>query len=408
MAMVASRAMDAPFVRPQAAELLRRLKEPRRFIQSISGARQVGKTTLALQVARRSKLPCHFASADEPTLRAGAGWIASQWEEARRLAGTAGNRGALLMLDEVQKIPRWSETVKGLWDEDTRTRRKVKAVLLGSAPLLIGRGLTESLAGRFETLHLPHWSFTEMWQAFGWDWKRYLFYGGYPGAASFIRNPARWSRYIKDSLIETTVSRDVLLLSRVDKPALLRQLFEISCAYSGQILSYRKLAGQLHDKGNITTLAHYLDLLAGAGTLAGLQKYTGSAVARRRSMPKLQVFNTALITAQSGMTMREMFADEPLLGRLTESAVGAHLLNAAAGGECELFYWRHHNHEVDFVLRKGKKLVAIEVKSGKAPETFPGLDVFAKAFKPTRRLLVGKGGIAVEKFLSTPVTWWLK
>ncbi|MDD9856641.1 MAG: DUF4143 domain-containing protein, partial [Gammaproteobacteria bacterium] len=189
---------------------------------------------------------------------------------------------------------------------------------------------------------------------------------------------------------------------------LLRQLFEIGCAYSGQILSYRKLAGQLNDQGNITTLAHYLDLLAGAGALAGLQKYTGGAVARRRSIPKIQVFNTALITAQSGMTMREVFADGAALGRLTESAVGAHLLNAAAGGECELFYWRHHNHEVDFVLRKGRKLVAIEVKSGKAPGAFPGLDVFARTFKPARSLLVGKGGVSVETFLSTPAARWLK
>ena len=400
--------MTTQFIRPQASELVRRLKEPRRLIQSISGARQVGKTTLALQVAERSKLPCHFASADEPTLRAGNGWIASQWEEARHLAGTSKRKGALLILDEVQKIPHWSAAVKSLWDEDTRNQRPVKVVLLGSAPLLIGRGLTESLAGRFETLHLPHWSFPEMRRAFGWNLEQYLFYGAYPGAAPLIKDPARWSRYIKDSLIETTVSRDVLLLSRVDKPALLRQLFELGCAYSGQILSYRKMAVQLQDKGNITTLAHYLDLLAGAGTLAGLQKYTGSAVASRRSIPKIQVFNTALITAQSGMNSKETFADKTLLGRLTESAVGAHLLNAAVSGECELFYWRHNNCEVDFVLRKGKKLVAIEVKSGKIPAMFPGLDAFAEAFHPTKCLIVGEGGISVEKFLSTPVTWWLK
>ena len=400
--------MATEFIRPQVRELVRRLKEPRRLIQSISGARQVGKTTLALQVAERSSLPCHFASADEPTLQAGNGWIVSQWEEARRLAGTSKRKGTLLILDEVQKISQWSETVKGLWDEDTRDKRQVKVVLLGSAPLLIGRGLTESLAGRFETLHLPHWSFTEMRQAFGWNLQQYLFYGAYPGAAPLIKNPARWSRYIKDSLIETTVSRDVLLLSRVDKPALLRQLFELGCAYSGQILSYRKMAGQLQDQGNITTLAHYLDLLAGAGTLAGLQKYTGSKVASRRSIPKIQVFNTALITAQSGLTSKEMFADKQLLGRLTESAVGAHLLNASVSGECELFYWRHNNREVDFVLRKGRKLVAIEVKSGKMPVSFPGLDAFAEVFHPTRRLIVGEGGISVGKFLSTQVSWWLK
>ncbi len=395
------------FIRPQAKELLRRLKEPRKFIQSISGARQVGKTTLALQVAKRSGLSFHFASADEPTLRAGNGWIVSQWEQARHLAKSSRKKEVLLILDEVQKIPQWSATVKGLWDEDTRDKVSVKVALLGSAPLLIGRGLTESLAGRFETLHLPHWSFPEMKRAFGWNLKQYLFYGAYPGAASFIKQPMRWSRYIKDSLMETTISRDVLLLSRVDKPVLLRRLFEMGCAYSGQILSYRKIAGQLQDEGNITTLAHYLDLLEGAGALAGLQKYSGSAVASRRSIPKLQVFNTALINAQSGMTLKETFEDGRALGRLTESAVGAHLLNAAVCGECELFYWRDGNCEVDFVVRKGKKLAAIEVKSGGMPASFPGLDAFSKAFRGTKSLIVGTGGVSVESFLSKPVGYWI-
>lgn len=389
-------------------ELVRRLKEPRRFIQSLSGARQVGKTTLALQAAERSRLPYHFASADEPTLRAGEGWIFSQWEEARRLAEKSRRKGALLLLDEVQKIPQWSVTVKGLWDEDTRKKRLLKVVLLGSAPLLMGRGLAESLAGRFETMHLPHWSFPEMKRAFGWNLQQYLFYGAYPGAAPLIKKPMRWSRYIKDSLIETTISRDVLLLSRVDKPALLRRLFETGCSYSGQILSYRKIAGQLNDKGNVTTLAHYLDLLKGTGTLAGLQKYTGSIAASRRSIPKIQVFNTALISAQSGITRREAFADKQALGRLIESAVGAHLLNSAASGACELFYWRNNNHEVDFVLRKGRKLAAIEVKSGRTPASFPGLDAFNQTFRPSKVLVVGADGIPLERFLSTPVERWTK
>ena len=395
------------FIRPQAKELTRRLKEPRRFIQAISGARQVGKTSLALQVAERSNLPRHFASADEPTLRAGDGWITSQWEEARYLADGAGKKGALLILDEVQKMPQWSETVKGLWDEDTRRKRPVKVLLLGSAPLLIGQGLAESLAGRFETLHLPHWSFAEMHAAFGWNLEQYLFYGAYPGAAALVKQPARWARYIKDSLIETTISRDVLLLSRVDKPALLRRLFEMGCFYSGQILSYRKIAGQLQDAGNVTTLAHYLDLLAGVGALTGLQKYASSRVASRRSIPKLQVFNTALITAQSGMTRREMLQDKQWMGRLTESVVGAHLLNATVGGECELFYWRDNNREVDFVLRRGGKLAAIEVKSGKAPVAFPGLEAFSDKLKSVKSLIVGTGGVSLERFLSTPVEYWV-
>ena len=395
-----------PFIRPQASELARRLKEPRRFMQVVSGARQVGKTTLALQVAERSKLPYHVASADEPTLR-GTGWIESQWEEARLLADRSKRKGALLVLDEVHKVPHWAETVKHLWDEDTRKKTLVKTVLLGSAPLLIGRGLTESLAGRFETLPIPHWSFPEMQTAFGWDLKQYLFYGAYPGAAPLIKQPFRWSRYIMDALVETTVARDVLLLSRVDKPALLRRLFELGCAYSGQILSYTKMTGQLQDAGNTTTLAHYLDLLAGAGVLTGLPKYAGDTARRRGSSPKFQVFNTALITAQSGMTQEEAFADREFWGRLTESAVGAHLLNASVGGVCELFYWRERNREVDFVVRRGRKLVAIEVKSGRTTPSLPGMESFAKLFKPDRLLIVGPGGISLERFLAKPVGYWI-
>jgi len=395
------------YLRPQGAELARRLAEPRRFLQVIAGARQVGKTTLANQVAAQVGLPHHYASADEPTLR-GAEWIDQQWDAARLLAAEAGTQGALLVLDEVQKVPRWSESVKRLWDADTRARRPLKVVLLGSAPLLVQQGLTESLAGRFEILHLPHWTFAEMRDAFGWNLDRFLFYGAYPGAAPLVDQPARWSRYIRDALIETTIARDVLLLSRVDKPALLRRLFELGCGYSGQILSYTKMLGQLHDAGNTTTLAHYLDLLAGAGMVTGLQKYTGSALRRRGSSPKLQVLNTALMTAQSGLSLAETRGDRQLWGRLVESAVGAHLANAAAGGTCDLFYWRERNREVDFVVRAGKRLVAIEVKSGRARDTLPGMAAFDEAFRPMRKLLVGGDGIPVDEFLSQPVAHWMQ
>src|SRR5665647_1714966 len=229
------------------------------------------------QVADGLGVPVRYASADEPTLQ-GAAWISQQWAAAR---ASASPDGGVLVLDEVQKVPAWSETVKRLWDEDSRTGAPLKVVVLGSAPLLIARGLTESLAGRFEVLHLPHWSFPEMQEAFGFSLDDYLYFGGYPGAASLIGSPARWRRYVLDSLIETTISRDVLLLTRVDKPALLRRLFDLSCQYSGQILSYTKMLGQLQDAGNTTTLAHYLDLLTGAGMVTGLSKYSGSVVRRR-------------------------------------------------------------------------------------------------------------------------------
>jgi predicted AAA+ superfamily ATPase len=394
----------APFQRPQSVVLAARLAEPRRFIQVVAGPRQVGKFTLVQQVTEGLAIPVRQASADEPTLR-GAEWIAQQWDVARLSIADA--RGALLVLDEIQKIPGWSETVKRLWDEDTRARRRLKVVLLGSSPLLIARGLTESLAGRFEVLPLSHWSFAEMHAAFGWSLDEYVFHGGYPGAAPLIGEPARWTRYVLDSLIETSISRDVLLLTRVDKPALLRRLFELACRYSGQVLSYTKMLGQLQDAGNATTLAHYLDLLAGAGMVCGVPKYAGDVARSRGSSPKLQVLNTALMTATCGYTQADARGDGEFWGRLVESAVGAHLANAALRGECTLHYWRERNQEVDFVVQAGRKLTAIEVKSGRAPRAHAGTAAFAKAFKPGRTLLVGGDGLALDEFLMRPAAHWV-
>ena len=396
-----------PFSRPYAAILARRLAEPRRFIHAVAGPRQVGKTTLVQQVTSAGRFPTRYASADEPTLR-GPGWLEQQWEAARLEARDAGRRGGVLVLDEIQKVPGWSESVKRLWDEDTRARLALKVIVLGSAPLLVQRGLSESLAGRFEVLHLPHWSLAEMREAFGWSLDQYLFHGGYPGAAPLIGEPARWARYVLDALVETTIARDVLLLSRVDKPALLRRLFHLGCSYSGQILSYTKMLGQLQEAGNTTTLAHYLDLLAAAGMLTGLQKYAGAVVRQRGSSPKLQVLNTALMTAHTGLRLEEARADRQFWGRLVESAVGAHLANAAAAGVCGLFYWREGNREVDFVTRAGRTVTAIEVKSGRSRDAQPGLAAFAEAHGRARTLLVGGDGIAIGEFLALPVEHWVR
>lgn len=270
----------------------------------MAGARQVGKTTMVNQVLERFGQPFQFASADEPTLGA-TSWLSAQWERARLALSVAGSSGVVLALDEIQKIPGWAETVKRHWDEDTRAKRPLKVVLLGSAPLLVPQGIHESLSGRFEQLHLSHWSYAEMREAFDFTLDQYLYFGGYPGAASLAADPIRWRRYLLDSLIETTLSRDVLLMTRVDKPALLRRLFELGCRYSGQVLSYTKILGQLQDAGNTTTLAHYLDLLEGAGMLTGLQKYAGNAVRQRGSIPKFQVLNTAFMTSLSGLSPAE-------------------------------------------------------------------------------------------------------
>lgn len=355
------------------------------------------------QVTSRLQRPVRFVSADEPTLRDGA-WLRQQWEAARLETGAD---GGLLAVDEVQKVEQWSETVKHLWDQDTRERRPLQVVLLGLAPLMIQCGLTESLAGRFESVRLPHWSLDEMRSAFNFSLDDYLYFGGYPGAAPLVAEPTRWRRYVLDSLVETSIARDVLLLTRVDKPALLRRLFELGCHYSGQVLSYTKMLGQLQDAGNTTTLAHYLDLLAAAGMLTGLQKFAGQAVRQRASSPKLQVLNTALMTAMEGLSPEEARADRSFYGRLVESAVGAHLANAAQRGACELFYWREKNREVDFVVRAGKRLLAIEVKSGRRRDALPSMAAFVDAFQPDRTLLVGGDGIELGHFLSRPIEGWL-
>jgi predicted AAA+ superfamily ATPase len=392
--------------RPFAEILAGRLSEPRRFIQVVAGARQVGKTTLVDQVLGDLPGEAVYVSADQPTLR-DAAWLAAQWERARSIARDAGEAGPVLAIDEIQKVPDWSETVKRLWDEDGRAGIRLKVVLLGSSPLLVQRGLSESLAGRFEILHLPHWSLAEMREAFGFSLDDYLVFGGYPGAAPLIRDPERWRRYLLDSLIETSISRDVLLMTRVDKPALLRQLFELGCRYSGQVLSYTKMLGQLQDAGNTTTLAHYITLLEGAGMLTGLTKFAGQAVRRRGSSPKLQVFDTALMTALADVPPDQVLSDPSWRGLVVESAIGSHLVNAAARRLIDLYYWRDGDREVDFVVRAGRDLVAIEVKSGSRVGRRSGLAAFSDAFGAARPLLVGGDGIPVDEFLMTPVGRWV-
>jgi len=394
------------FKRSVFSDLFERITAPSKFIQVLAGPRQVGKTTLAKQLMEAVNIPTHYASADEPALKNNS-WLEEQWETARfKTRNNSGNSEVLLVLDEIQKLPGWSETVKRLWDEDTFNNSQLKVILLGSSPLLIKSGLTESLTGRFELVPVTHWSYSEMKEAFGWDFEKYVCFGGYPGAASLIDDIDRWRHYIKESLIETSISRDILLMTRVDKPALLRRMFELGCTYSGQILSYQKMTGQLQDAGNTTTLAHYLDLLASAGFVAGLQKYAGKKLRMRNSSPKLQVFNTALMTAQANMVFEDLVRNRELWGRWVESAIGAHLLNQSIGRDIQLYYWSKSNLEVDFVLVKGSKVTAVEVKSGASRVNIPGIDSFSREFEVTRKLLVGAQGIPLTEFLTVPVGDW--
>ena len=393
--------------RPIYNEILKRIKEKRHFIQVLAGPRQVGKTTLARQVMEDCGLPVHYASADEPTLQ-DRSWLNQQWDIARLNISEGENASALLIVDEVQKVSGCSETVKRLWDEDTANKTNLKVILSGSSPLLMQKGLTESLAGRFETIPVMHWTFSEMQECFDITLEQYIYFGGYPGAVELIGNQQRWTKYILDSLIETTISRDILLMTRVDKPSLLRRLFHLGCEYSGQILSYQKMVGQLQDAGNTTTLAHYLELLSGAGLLTGLEKYSGKKHRKRSSSPKLLSMNTALVSALSGISYKEAITDRQHWGWLTESAVGAHMVNDAKGKGINIYYWLNRNREVDFVLEFGKTVVAIEVKSSKKEYALKGMEEFCKAFDVKRQLLVGGQGIPIDEFLACPVEKWVK
>ena len=412
------------FQRAQVATLVRRLSDAPAFIQALFGPRQTGKTTIVRQTLAHIDRESRYLAVDEPD-PAGLGdppyavdlrvrpepdardtrWIVGQWEEARRTAERSG-RGAVLVFDEIQKIRRWSEAVKGLWDADRASDCPLHVVILGSAPMLMQAGLSESLAGRFERIPVTHWSFAEMSAAFGVSLPEYLYFGGYPRGAALRRNPDQWRDYILRAVVEPHLERDVLSMTRVDKPALLKRLFELGAEWSGQILAYNKMLGQLQDAGNTTTLARYLDLLAAAGLLAGLPKYAGRAHRRRGSSPKLQVLNTALMTAGSGYSFDEALADRTFRGRLTESAVGAHLFNTAST-VTRLHYWRDDADEVDFVLQRGPRLAAIEVKSGPRRVDRRGMDAFTASFRPDRTLLVGEGGIPVNEFLAAPADSWL-
>ncbi len=386
------------YKRPQFNDILSRINEDRHHIQVIMGPRQVGKSTLIAQVLELIEIPYESVSTDDVPM-ADASWLANIWEAQRMKMANKGEIKRLLVVDEVQKINNWSETVKAEWDRDTREKRNLIVVLLGSSRMLIQKGLTESLMGRFELIRVPHWTFAEMRDCFDWTLQQYVFFGGYPGAAKYIADENRWRDYVRDSLVEPTISRDVLLDNRIQKPQLFRQLFEIGSAYSGEELSLRKIAAQLQDAGNVTTLAGYLHLLDECGLLCGLQKYAQDTARKYNSVPKFQVQNNALRSAYTMESFQSVIEDPKVWGRCVESAVGAHLVSQSALHYYKVFYWRENNDEVDYVLVNGRKVVAIEVKSGRR-QMNKGLVTFQHRFNPHRSLVVGSGGLSLEEFLT--------
>lgn len=408
------------YQREHVGVLLERLKKPPICLILVSGPRQTGKTTLVRQAMSRLDREHQYLAVDSPGPEAlpfaagetvdlagapGRDWLIRAWRRARREADRSA-RGFVLVLDEIQGIPQWSSTVKGLWDEDRMNDCPLHVVILGSAPLLMQQGLTEGLTGRFVPLHVGHWSFREMRDAFGFDLARYVYFGGYPGSVPHLDNHDRWREYIRASVIEPHLEKDIFMVTRVDKPALFRQLFELGCDCSGQILSYNKLRGQLDGAGSTDTIAHYLGLMSRSGLLASLRNYSSSRYRVKISSPKLNVLDTSFMVARSGRAFEQAREDGEFRGRLTESAVGAHLCNS--GKYIDVCYWRDRDDEVDFVLQQGPKTVAIEVKSGRRGRPTPGLEEFKRRFRPQRTLVVGSGGMPLEEFLLHPATHWFE
>lgn len=391
------------FERPVVGEIITALGRKPTLLQVLVGPRQVGKSTAAAQVEKQLAWPSHTASADA-ALPHPPEWIETQWRLARAKAASTRKR-VLLVLDEIQKVPGWSEVVKRLWDEEVRVGGKVRALLLGSSALLVQRGLTESLAGRFFLHRCTHWSWNECRAAFGWDLDRWIYFGGYPGAAALAHDEATWKRYVADSLIETVLARDVLQMQTVTKPTLLRHLFALAAHYPAQIFSYNKMLGQLHDAGNTVTLAAYLRLQETAFLASGLELYSQGQGRKRGSSPKLILWNNALVSAATLKTFDQAFADGSWWGRLVENAVGAHLLNHLQGPAWSVSYWRDAGEEVDFVVSHGTHTWAVEVKSGRG-DRISGLTAFRQRYPKAKAWLVGDTGIPLAEFFTRPATEW--
>lgn len=383
------------------SSLFGRLEKGPNLIQVIIGPRQVGKTTAIQQYFENSKWLSIYQTADlfsPPSIM----WVEDQWNNARKSAKINGS--AILILDEVQKIPRWSEALKKLHDEDIRRGVNLRVIILGSSALMVQKGLKESLAGRFEIIPFTHWTYEECSQAFDLSLDEYIFFGGYPGAISVYQesngDEIRWQRYVRDALIETVIGKDILLLTPVDKPALFRQVFHLACAYPAQILPFTKMLGQLNDAGNTTTIASYIQIMQAAGMIVPLQKYSGSKIRERASSPKLLLLNNALINASMARGYNDAKNNSVLWGQLVENAVGSHLYNQLVHFGCEVFYWREGQDEIDYVVRKGETLVGLEVKSGRQKQG-RGFHAFKNRYKNARAIVVGgsDGDFGVADFL---------
>ncbi|MBP9887900.1 MAG: ATP-binding protein [Leptospiraceae bacterium] len=323
------------------------------LIQVIIGPRQVGKTTAILNLAKDGQT--HYVTADLPTSPT-ADLILIEWEKAKKKLPEDG----VIIFDEAQKIPRWSEVIKKIWDERIRTGGKQNCWILGSSALLLEKGLSESLTGRFELNHFPHWTFGEVEKVFQASLYDYVYWGGYPKIYSLKDDEERANDYLQNSIIETTLGRDILSLHSVDKPALLRQLFWYISRLPAQMVSFEKILGALQGKGNSATIVHYAELLRMAFVIVPIYKYSQAMHRTKKSIPKWIIPNPALVDVS--------IKEERLKNFTFENLVGSHLLNITFGkNEYELQYWNENGKEIDFILcKRGVPQWAFEVKSGRS------------------------------------------
>lgn len=375
-----------------------RMAEPRRRMQIVMGPRQVGKSTLVGQFTEGISVPFDFFAADGVN-RFDSSWIPNKWQQVRMRMDIHSEQEHILIIDEVQKIRGWSEQVKKEWDEDSRSHRNLKVILLGSSRLLLQKGLEESLEGRFETIKMGYWDWQEMHEAFGFSMDEYVYFGGFPGLAPDIQDEDRWRNLMEDSIISPILTRDILEIEEIRNPALLRQVFELACIESAKELSLTKMQGTMNS-GTVPTIKNYLDVLNKSMIVQPLQNYSPSRVKEKQSVPKMQVFNNAFRNRFGTFSFDEARVDPAEWGRLVESAVGAHLANRAMTDDYELFYWRNERRqECDYVLRKGQALVAIEVKSGSVDKTV-GFEKFKERFadKVTAAFIVGPHALPLDDF----------
>ena len=439
------------YERSHVQDLLGRLDHAATFLICVTGPRQSGKTTTVRQALRRLDRPSIYLPIENPraaTVRELAGererplppdvfpdstavldarGLMRAWDTARAFAAHS-PRGAVLALDDIQMIDNWTATVKGLWDADRREGSRLRVVLLGPVPPLMQPGLTESMTGRFQIMNAPHWSFGEMAGAFGFGVQEYVYFGGYPGTAMFIdaheygrkdifgqsaavpedirARENAWREYVRKAIAGVSVGGDTVALHRVEKPALMAQLFHLGCAYSGQALSYQSMLGQFNGPGNVASLRHYLELLSTAGLISRIERCSGNARSRAGASPKLNVRNTALMSSSFLHTFAGARADGVLWGRLTKSAVGAHLCNASSS-RTRCCYWQHNGSQIDFVLRGARRTVAVEIQSGKTPRKRRGFNAFREQYPEAELLPVGGRGVPLEEFFSTPPDHWV-